>query len=104
MQINPPRWRWALSGQRCPCLCGGEGVLVFVRCPGCGHVALACNEVGTIFGDSHAIAKGPCGNWLDPSGGTCPSCALVDLSEYCDATLDEVEAAGFLRSQLIDVG
>lgn len=104
MRVVPPRWRWALSERRCPCLCGGEGFLVFIVCPRCAHLSFACDEVGTVFGDVHDTAKGPCGHWLDWSGGYCSNCGLAELSEFRDATLEEIEGAGFSRSDFTDIG
>ena len=30
---------------RCPCYCGGEGLLILVACPSCGAVGGRCDEV-----------------------------------------------------------
>ena len=104
IQVVPAKFVWAISERRCPCLCGGEGYLVFIACPGCRRLALACDEVGTIFGHVHDIANGLCGHWLGASGGFCPCCHEVLLTDFAYATLEEVVSAGFSRSQVIDIG
>lgn len=104
MNMVPAKWLWVLRKERCPCLCGGEGQLLFIACPNCAHLALACNEVGTVFVDAHDTIKESCGHCLDPSGGTCPACGVSDLTDFRAARLDEIEAAGFVREQLIDIG
>ena len=89
MKIRQPILQ--LKGMRCPCLCGGEGELVFETCPGCGHIALFCAEVATFFPDAR-----------DPRDETavygdsqrCPECG-GDASDYRPSTTDELDDLGF---------
>jgi hypothetical protein len=105
MRIVPPQWRWTLKdNQRCPCFCGGEGYLVFALCPGCAHLVLVCSEVGTVFADPKDTTKESCGHWLDSSGGRCPKCRSIDLTDFRLAVLEELEAGGFTHSDLADIG
>src|SRR6476620_8121049 len=85
-----------LKGRRCECSCGGQGVLTLITCPGCGHVALACDEVGTVFPDPHDLTKPSCGSWLlaDGSRAVCPKCGKVPLAEFEYSTGEELQSAG----------
>lgn len=89
MNIVQPYWE--LKGQRCPCFCGGEGFLVFTFCPNCGHVALICDEVGTVFSDAHNLSAGP---QLSPQD-KCSKCGVLSFFEFDDANSTQIQNAGF---------
>src|SRR5215813_9783107 len=99
MEIGPPYFR--LKGRRCPCDCGGEGSLVFISCPSCHHVALACDEIGTVFPNPRDLSRASCGSWLLASGSraNCPGCDKAPLTEFWYSTGDEVQSIGFLPSE-----
>jgi hypothetical protein len=86
---------WKLKQQRCPCFCGGEGFLVFITCPACGHIAVVCDEVGTVFPNPRDLNEQPCGSWLDWSGDKCPKCREALLSDFRYATGEKIQSLGF---------
>ena len=46
-----------------------------------------------------------CGNLvLEPVGGKCPECGSSELGDFRDVSLQELESAGFQRSQFVDIG
>src|SRR5881628_3769970 len=95
MEIGAPYWR--IRGRRCHCDCGGEGVLVFITCPGCGYVAVACDEIGTVFASPRDLSLPPYGCWFAASGSreTCPGCGKVPLADYEYSTAEEIQSVGF---------
>ncbi len=95
MQIVPSEWR--LSGQRCPCFCGGEGFLVFITCPSCASVVLVCDEVGTVFTNPKNLQEKSWLSWLELD--RCPRCTLALLSTFEYATSDQIRACGFTNSE-----
>jgi hypothetical protein len=80
------------------------GRLIFIVCPKCRKLAVVCDEMGTVFAEPRDLNKGICGHWRDPSGGHCPDCGSAELNDFEYATLEQVEAAEFTRSQLVDIG
>ena len=43
------RFAYQLKGRRCSCWCTGQGFLLFIACPDCGQIALACDESDSVF-------------------------------------------------------
>jgi hypothetical protein len=80
-------------------------MLIVIICPNCAHLSLVCGELGTVFANLADTVLVRCGNFtLEPLGGNCPECGSTDLDDFRDATLQELESAGFERSQFVDVG
>jgi hypothetical protein len=48
--------QYYLVSSRCPCYCGGEGLLILVTCPHCGTVMARCDEVEELIRDIHCPA------------------------------------------------
>jgi hypothetical protein len=93
MNIVQPEWH--LKGKTCPCICGGEGSLLFLSCPACGAVMLACNEVGTVFSNPQDLDDGPYLSRLPSDADTCPRCGSTPLSKCVNADSSQIQAAGF---------
>src|SRR5215471_18847982 len=94
MEVKAPSFQ--LREPRCPCICGGEGFLVFITCPGCGYVTVACDEVGTVFAGPRDLRDVPVIVRLGAdSRGACPNCGKVGLEAFRPSTGDEIQALGF---------
>jgi hypothetical protein len=92
---------YQIKGKRCPCCCGGEGFLVFLTCPRCDKVVVACDEIWTTFGDPKTQKD----QWPDciryPDVWTpCPSCAVGFMQDYLWSTEEEIFGAGFERHEI----
>ena len=100
VEISSPSFR--LREPRCPCLCGGEGLLTFITCPGCGHVTVACDEVGTVFVSPRDLSELSGASWLSGfEDGLCPKCRDVSLRDFRFSTGDEIQAVGFSPSEYV---
>jgi hypothetical protein len=98
MEVKGPSFR--LREARCPCICGGEGLLVFITCPGCDYVTVACDEVGTLFHGPPDLRDVPGGSWLGrDSQGTCPKCRKVTVEAFRPSTGEEIQALGFTPAE-----
>jgi hypothetical protein len=93
-----PRAPKRLAATNCPCACGGEGVLIFRRCVGCGTIVLECSEIGTVYMNPHDLTKP--GNWIHDSSAVCGQCETVRLCNFANPTEDEIIEAGFMRGEL----
>lgn len=51
MRIAPAHWH----PKDRPCPCCGQGAPLFIACPTCHAIALACMEVGTVFPDPREL-------------------------------------------------
>ena len=91
MQIidNP---RWVLREVFCQC-CAGQGTLCLAACPGCKAVVLICDEVGTVYQDLTNLAVAEYGG-LDSPDCLCKRCSKVRISEFVNAEVAEIQAAG----------
>jgi uncharacterized protein YbaR (Trm112 family) len=94
---------WIVKNKRCPCDCGGNGVLAYLVCPQCRKVVLVCDEIGNVFDDlSVVLNSAPLVLWRS-SGQLCPKCSNVLLADFeaaseadllaCHVNLDTIEAA-----------
>jgi hypothetical protein len=91
-EVKPRDWR--LRNRHCPCdVCSGEGALVFIQCPSCGHVTLVCDEVGTVFKQPTPDKLEPCGSWISEPD-VCPHCSRARLSEFDYAPYEAILAVG----------
>ena len=100
MEINSLSFR--LRVPRCPCLCGGEGLLTFITCPGCGHVTVACDEVGTVFVGPRDLSELLGASWLSGfEDGLCLKCRSVSLRDFRFSTGEEIQAIGFSPSEYV---
>jgi hypothetical protein len=75
--------------------------LVFITCPGCGYVALACDKVGTVFPTPRDLSVPPCGSWFAASGSheSCPGCSKAPQLDYEYSTGEEIQRTGFMPSE-----
>lgn len=91
MNMDPPSF--SLRSQRCEC-CSGQGNLCFSTCPECGHVAVICDEVGTVFLDPKNLDEAVYGGLEDPTC-VCPGCRQVHTSKFRNSTASEIQALGY---------
>lgn len=91
MEVNPAVWH--LKKRRCEC-CTGQGALCFFTCRGCGHIALVCDEVGTVFLDPKNTQVAVYGGMDDPSC-RCSACSSVHISDFRPSTAEEIQKLGF---------
>jgi hypothetical protein len=87
-----------LVSPRCPCYCGGEGLLMFVTCPQCATVMGRCDEVDELIQDVHHPKFIPEESICYPDQ-LCPKCGKARYGDFRPATPAEIRALGFRRSQ-----
>jgi hypothetical protein len=78
----------------CP-VCEQGSSLLFLACPGCGTVVLACDEDGTLFPDPKQLknqADYSCDPWISTIM-KCPGCGAVP--EFRLASAEEIQKLGF---------
>jgi hypothetical protein len=73
----------------------GEGFLAFRACPSCAATVLVCDEVGTVFPDPQAVARGDADLPRHEPRDACARCGGHRFDEFRPATPDEVQALGF---------
>ena len=78
---------WLLSNSVCP-TCEQTYVLQLIACPGCGSVALSCEDCFAYCPDPRdpPAYSEPC---------VCRSCGEFPLSEFKAATVAQIRSAGF---------
>ncbi len=84
--------------QICP-VCEQGSSLVFLTCPQCAKLILACDEEGTVFPnpcDLSLQAAWPCDVWQS-TVTKCPHC--LDVGEFAFATGDQIQAAGVRQDE-----
>jgi len=82
------------SGRRCPCDCDENGLLVFMSCPQCGKVVLACDEIGNVFDNlEDPFRSRPLVLWRS-SHQHCPACDKVELADFVFATEEALLSSG----------
>lgn len=86
MEFRKPTWRLRAL---CP-VCSQGSCLALVSCPTCSHLAVVCEEEGSVFLDPKTLA--PASGTCDDL--TCPSCAGPRVSEFATATDTRVQASG----------
>ena len=91
MEAHEPRWHLT---RPCP-TCGQGSSLLFVVCPRCQHVAVACIEEGSFFPDPGALASVR----SDGSTEVCPRCHAVRTADFEPATDLQVLGAGFRHGE-----
>ena len=87
-----------LVSPRCPCYCGGEGVLMLVACPQCEFVMARCDEVDELIRDVHNPRFDGDESICYP-GQLCPKCGRARYGDFRPATEAEVRALGFREGQ-----
>lgn len=90
MEAKPPVWH--LKKRRCEC-CSGQGALCFYSCTGCGHIALVCDEVGTVFLDPKNLEDAVYGGLEDPTC-ICPGCHQIRVSEFTPSPSEAIQQLG----------
>ena len=94
MNVEPPSWE--LKSHRCA-YCGGQGELIFSRCPACSTIVLICAECGTVYAIQE---KRPGAEVGDTSGSTlCKSCGGPKHQDFPPATAEEIQALGFVAGE-----
>ena len=91
MKINSPMF--SLKTTRCEC-CSGQGALCFSTCSNCGHIALVCDEVGTIFFNPKNLEIAVYAGLEDPNC-ICPKCQKTHISDFKNSTGEEIQSLGF---------
>lgn len=86
-----------LTKPRCPCYCGGEGMLILVACPACGSVMGRCDEVEELIRDVRNPAFDPDHSICHPDV-PCPVCHAVVYGQFRAASETELEALGLPRT------
>ena len=72
-------------------------MLVYLSCPPCGKVVLACDEVGNVFDNlQDPLASAPLVLWRS-AGHRCPRCREVSLAAFQLATEEDLIRAGIGR-------
>ena len=92
MQVDSPVWTMK---RPCP-ECGQGSCLAFVACPGCGHLAIRCDEEGTVFLDPHDLALATAGH---AESQACPGCALHPVAAFPPASDASIRGHGFAVSE-----
>ena len=68
---------------------------MFLTCPSCGKVIIACDEEGTLFPNPKDLtlqANYSCDPWIS-TVTQCPQCATVQQFRF--STGDEIQSIGF---------
>jgi hypothetical protein len=73
----------------------GQGSLLLVACPACGHVAAACEEEGTAFVDARVTSTSVA---VDAEKTACPGCGGCLMKDFSNTTSGHLEAAGLVLS------
>ena len=87
-----------LVSPRCPCYCGGVGLLMLVACPRCEAVMGRCDEVGELIRDVHAPQFVGEESICYPDQ-LCPKCGQGRYGDFRPATEAQVRAIGFRNGQ-----
>jgi hypothetical protein len=87
-----------LTEPRCPCYCGGEGLLVLVACPACDTVMGRCDEVEELIRDVRSPVFDPERSICYPDA-PCPVCHAVPYGQFRAATEAELQALGLPPSR-----
>jgi hypothetical protein len=87
-----------LTEPRCPCYCGGEGMLVLVACPACCTVMGRCDEVEEMIRDVRAPSFDPDQSVCHPEV-LCPVCQTAPYGQFRAATEAELLALGLPRAR-----
>lgn len=98
MKKQPAEESFYLITHKCPCYCGGEGVLLLVVCPHCRELMAQCDEVDELIRDVHHPQFVGEESICYP-GQFCPKCCLGQYGEFRPATEAEIRAAGFSSGQ-----
>ena len=70
---------------------------MYLSCPRCGKVVLACDEIGNVFDNlREPMASAPLVLWRSASH-RCPGCREVSLARFQLATEDDLTRAGVAR-------
>lgn len=90
-KVDEPRWT---SEQLCP-VCQQGSSLVFLTCPKCCKVILACDEEGTAFPEPHDLtiqSDASCDVWVS-TVTKCPGCQEVVAFRFSSS--QEIQGMGF---------
>ncbi len=90
---------YCLIEPRCPCYCGGEGVLILIACPSCNFVFGRCDEVEELILDVNNPVYDSEGSVADPNS-LCPKCGNARYGQFRAGTIDELKSIGLRESQI----
>src|SRR5262245_8050322 len=80
--------------------CQQGSALSLYRCPGCSRVSIICEEAGCVFADPVDIANGIPSQYF-ARDAKCPHCQEVPIRQLVAASLEQIEAAGIARDNLV---
>ena len=93
-----------LKSESCPCDCGGNGVLVFLACPNCEAVILACDEIGNAFDNlDNPLVSNPLVLWRE-ARQYCPACSAAMLADFRLATENDLERCSVSGDRIASAG
>ena len=78
-----------------PCPVCEQGALLFLTCPTCRKVVVACDEEGSLFPNPQDLEKQadyPCDAWIS-TVTKCPACQTIQ--EFRLSSGEEIQQAGF---------
>lgn len=90
MRIGRPKFT---LNRNCP-VCEQGTSLLFLTCPSCGKVIMACDEEGTVFVSPPSLADQatyPCDPWVSTIT-RCPACKTVQ--EFYYSSGEEIQNLG----------
>jgi hypothetical protein len=91
MEMDTPKFT---LNRLCP-VCEQASSLLFLTCPACGKVILACDEDGSVFPDPKnldQLASYPCDPWVSTIS-LCPHCGTIQ--EFRLSSGKEIQTMGF---------
>jgi hypothetical protein len=91
MEITRPKFT---LNRLCP-VCEQGSSLLFLTCPACGKVIIACDEEGSVFPNPQDLgvpASYPCDPWIS-TATRCPGCGTVQ--EFRFSSGEEIQQLGF---------
>jgi hypothetical protein len=95
---RPPAGHFYLTSARCPCYCGGEGLILLVACPTCGTVVGRCDEVDELIRDVRNPHFDSEESVCYPDQ-PCPLCGEGRYGDFRPATAAELLALGLRRTE-----
>ena len=86
--------------RECPA-CRQGPTLVFLTCPSCGLVVLACDEAGCVYADPLKLDdmwSASCDVWMSTTT-ECPRCRRIQ--EFSYSTIADILASGRSRDEVL---
>ena len=83
---------------RCPCCCGGEGLIILLTCPQCRTLFGVCDEVDTLISDIRTLKMN--GVTYSPDDRLCPTCGIARLKDFEPPDFQRIVDAGFSENDI----